>query len=111
MRYAPGKSNTEFIIPNGVTSISGDAFYNCIYLDSIVIPDSVTSIGEYAFYNCSNLTNITIPDSVTSIDDWAFEYCKSLATVYYDGSTTKWKNIHLGSGNECLTSVNIRFVE
>ena len=68
-----GCSNT--IIPNGVTSIGEDAFYDCSGLTSITIPNSVTSIGYYAFENCSSLTSITIPNGVTSIGIYAFYNC------------------------------------
>ena len=66
-----GCKNTT--IPNSVTSIGDNAFYNCSNLTSITIPNSVTNIGDYAFYNCSNLASITIPSSVTSIGDYAFD--------------------------------------
>ena len=39
---------------------------------SVTIPDSVTSIGSDAFYNCTNVASITIGNSVTSIGDYAF---------------------------------------
>ena len=39
------------------------------------IPDSVTSIGERAFSGCSSLRSITIPDCVTSIGEGAFAGC------------------------------------
>ena len=42
-----GCKNT--IIPNSVTNISREAFYQCTGLTSIEIPNSVTSIGNYAF--------------------------------------------------------------
>ena len=37
-----------------------------------IIPNTVTSIGRNAFYDCNGLTTITIPNSVTSIGSSAF---------------------------------------
>ena len=48
------KKNTNYMIPDSVTSIRRQAFYGCSSLTSIDIPDSVTSIESSAFYNCTN---------------------------------------------------------
>lgn len=40
------------IIEDGVTSIGGDAFYNCSMLVNVVIPKTVKDIGSYAFHGC-----------------------------------------------------------
>ena len=74
-----GCKNT--IIPNSVTRIGGNAFYECSSLTSITIPNSVTSIGSSAFSNCSSLTSVTIGNSVTSIGEEAFYRCSSLNEV------------------------------
>ena len=37
-----------------------------------IIPNSVTYIGNDAFYDCNSLTSINIPNSVTNIGDRAF---------------------------------------
>ena len=47
------------IIPNTVTGIGKNAFYNISSLTSITIPSSVTTIGTSAFYHCTGLTSIT----------------------------------------------------
>ena len=59
--YLNNKLITELVIPDGVTSISSNAFKGCINVTNIIIPNSVTSIGEGAFSGCSGLESITIP--------------------------------------------------
>ena len=80
---------TEYTIPNSVTSIGYQAFYDCDSLTSVTIPDSVTEIGSDAFRYCSSLTSVTIPDSVTEIGSDAFRYCSSLTSVTIPDSVTE----------------------
>ena len=79
--FAPMCAAGEVVIPEGVTSISSNAFYDCDKLTSVILPDSVTSIGSYAFYYCNNLEEIYLPNSITNIDMYAFNYCTSLKSV------------------------------
>ena len=79
---------TNLAIPNGVTSIGNDAFWDCSGLTSVTIPNSVTRIGHYAFNRCSGLTSVTIPNSVTSIGDYAFNLCSGLTSVTIPNSVT-----------------------
>ena len=55
-----------------------------------IIPNTVTSIGRNAFYDCNGLTTITIPNSVTSIGDYAFQNCIGLISLSVDAGNTKY---------------------
>ena len=99
------QSLTSVKIPEGITSISGDTFYNCTNLETIEFPSTLTSIGVQAFYNCTALKsvefprslvsigvgafystaleNIILPSSLTTIGDGAFSGCSQLATIEF----------------------------
>lgn len=73
------------------------------------VPNNVTRIGKKAFSYSGYLRDIIIPTSVISVDSYAFECCDDLKTVYYYGSEEQWKEISIGSGNECLTNATIHY--
>ena len=89
--YPEGKKG-EYIIPQGVTSISDRAFWNCTGLTSVTIPDGVTSIDYGAFANCTGLTGVIIPDGVTFIGDNVFYGCTGLTEITIGESVTSIGN-------------------
>ena len=119
-----GMNITSITIPNSVTSIRDNAFYDCSSLTSPVynahvfafmptsysgaftIPDGIESITGAAFYGCTGLTSVTIPNSVTSIGESAFDGCTGLTSVTIPNSVT---SIRWGAFRGCtgLTSVTI----
>ena len=48
--------------------------------ESVTIPESVTAIGTNAFYDCKKITVIDISEHITEIGKNAFGGCKSLST-------------------------------
>ena len=100
--YPAGKTDSEYVISNNVTSIGDSAFRSCTSLIGVTIPDSVTSIGASAFGYCTSLTSVTIPDSVTSIGASAF-----YDTAYYNDESN-WDKDVLYLSN-CLIDTNDNF--
>ena len=69
----PAGSKTECVkIPEGVTTISSDAFECNQYLKKVVFPDSVVEIDYWAFNGCSALEEINIPKNCKLIGQFAF---------------------------------------
>lgn len=106
MRCPSGKTNTQYTMPDTVTTIGEQAFYGCTKLTSVTISDGATSIGRQAFYNCTGLTSITIPDKVTTIYDNAFYNCTNLTSVTLSKSLTTM-NYSVFYGCSSLSSITI----
>jgi hypothetical protein len=88
-----------------LTTIEGQAFYDCTSLISVTIPNSDTSIEQSAFEGCSSLTSITIPASDTNINILAFVGCTSLTSVTFGGASTTIANDNSFPSGASLRSV------
>lgn len=74
-------TNTNIVIPEGIISISPDAFEGCDNLSSITLPTSMKNIGNGAFRYCRSLKNITIPNGVKELSSGMFNQCFSLSSI------------------------------
>jgi len=74
-------SDTEIVIPEGVTEIADDCFREKVLIESITLPSTLTKIGAYAFSKCKSIVSVYVPDSVKIIETGAFAGCASLKTV------------------------------
>ena len=92
--YPCSKSNVKYVIPNSVTSIANDAFYNCTNLESIVIPKNVHKIGDTAFGSCDNLLSITIENSSCIIYDSTYTIYTGMKGngFYFNGTIYGYEN-------------------
>ena len=97
-------SITKVVVKSGVTSIEGNAFFDCSSLTSVTIPDSVTKIEYSAFSGCSSLTSIAIPNSVTEIGGAAFSGCSSLTSVTIPNGV---KKIEADTFSHCSSLANV----
>lgn len=88
-----------------VTRIGNNAFYGCYTsLHSVVIPNSVTYIGEEAFFQCEYLSSVTFGNSVDTIGWCAFIYCYSLNAINLPASI---KYIEASAFNHCNSVASI----
>lgn len=83
--YPAGKTNSSFSIPDTVTEIMDNAFYNSSNLNFIDLPERLTSIGELAFYGCTSLNSIYMNQNISKIGRKAFSDCTSLSDVKFLG--------------------------
>lgn len=77
------------VIPDCISEIPEDMFYDCTALTSVSIPDTVKSIGQHAFAGCTSLTEIKLPDSLLKIEPYAFSRCTSLKNINIPESVTE----------------------
>ena len=72
VKYAVGKDETEYIIPEGVKVIDDYAFSGDKGLVKVDIPEGVERISIYAFSGCTALNDFTIPESLKEIGTSTF---------------------------------------
>ena len=75
-------SNSEVIVPDGITVIGSSAFSNNQTITSVILPDSVTRIEDRAFESCINLKSVSMSKSVIYIGDEVFRDCEKLSSIH-----------------------------
>ena len=53
--YPCGRPGDTYEVPEGTTKIGAFAFAGCRQLSKVTIPESVTTIASNSFWNCDNL--------------------------------------------------------
>ncbi len=77
-----GSKYTSGNIPSAVTRIGQSAFRNSDYqLHSMILPEGLTFIGHDAFYNSKITGEVRIPSTVTTLEEYSL--CASTLTTLY----------------------------
>jgi hypothetical protein len=128
----PSKKGNTYSIPDGVTTIGGDAFNAHFEMTDVTIPATVTTIGQSAFhytgektsltvtfsgtsklntieksaFQQSGLSSITLPSEITTIGAQAFRNCQKLQAINLPSSLT---SIGSEAFNLCKSLQNVIF--
>ena len=81
--------NFESYFKTNPLSTASHLFLNDEEIHDLVIPDGVKTITGHAFYYFKGLTSVKIPSSVTSIGTECFAYCSGIKTVEIGDSTSQ----------------------
>ena len=90
-----------------VTQIAANAFSGKTKITKVVIPDNVTTIGDNAFYNCSGIKEFSIPVDIKANN--SFTGCVSTEKITYtpghsgdmiDKDSRSWAQYYYGNSLE-----------
>ena len=79
--YPSGRTQTEYIVPQGTQTIGADAFYCVMSLEKVTISNEVTRIEQFAFGQCGALKEADIPENVAYIGQNAFWFAQITKAV------------------------------
>lgn len=91
-------------VPNGIKTISTDAFAGNRYIESVSVPSSVEVIENGAFRDCPRLDEVYFSEGLQTIESGAFSMCPELDTVKFS-STIMELGAGVFAGDDELTGV------
>ncbi len=71
-----------------VVNLMNAPFHNCSNITQVILPNTLTSISGNTFWGCKSLTSVNIPASVTQIWGMIFRGCDALETIVIDANNT-----------------------
>lgn len=83
---------TGVYIPDTVTEVGENSFYNCRSLNSVMLGSGVQRIHQGAFYGCNSLVQFAVAkeNAYFAADKWGVLYNKDLTVLRYYPSSRPW---------------------
>ena len=78
---------TDVFVPDGVESISQEAFAGLADITGVVLPDSLRGIGSRAFDGCESLVNMRLPSNMVWLLSDSFDGTSCQPSVLADTAT------------------------
>lgn len=93
-------------LPNSISELGDQAFYNNTKLEEIYIPDSVYEFGEGVFEYCESLKSVRLPEGITILPESTFSGCKSLTEITLPSTVVK---IGENAFKDCEALTSVKF--
>ncbi len=93
-------------VPNGIKTISTEAFAGNRFIEKVTIPSSVEVIENGAFRDCPFLDEVYFSEGLQTIESGAFSMCPELDTVKFS-STIMQLGAGVFAGDDELTGVEL----
>lgn len=71
----------DLVIPNSVREISGMAFFQNSYIETVVMPDSVRKVEYWVFLDCKELKSVKLSANLETVNHSMFEDCSNLSEI------------------------------
>ena len=98
--YPPKATAETYTVPSTVKTIYPGAFAYSSALKVIHLPEGLTDILSQTFYECNNLEEISLPTTVSTIEGGAFAYCSKLKSIVIpEGVTVLKSETFMGCGS------------
>ncbi len=76
------RGNAEHcVVPDYVTGVDANSFYDCGALKTLSLHDGVRHIGDYSFKLCYSLRELILPKEVDFFGKGVFQQCNKLKTI------------------------------
>lgn len=99
-----GSDITSVVIPEGVRTISFDAFRDCTALTSVSLPTTLWYIYEYAFAGCAALSEVRLPENLSSLGRYAFSGCAALTSITIPSGI---RQLNVGVFDQCAALARV----
>jgi hypothetical protein len=115
--YPVGNPATSYVMPETVTNIGMEAFFNDPNLVNVTFDTNLVIISGAAFENSGTLASINLPNSVTTVSGGAFAECPGLTNITIGTGVTNIQYqaflglpsvvaVNVATGNPAFSSVN-----
>lgn len=87
--YPNMRANTEYVIPDGVTTVASCAFFMCDNLKKVTFPATVVKVEDFGFFKCGGLEHIELNEGLKEVGANGFSFTEGLLELHLPSTLEK----------------------